>query len=78
MSDDRSLPATDVVDSGLTARELQIVEHVAEGLTTQRIAAELDISTHTVVTHVRHVYAKWGVTSRHELRARYSRLRWGG
>lgn len=76
MSDDRPLPPADAIGVGLTARELQVVEHVAEGLTTQRIAAELAISTHTVVTHVRSVYVKWGVTSRHELRTRYSRLRW--
>lgn len=77
MLDDQSLSSIDGLGVGLTARELQVVEHVAAGLTTQQIAAELAISTHTVVTHVRNVYVKWGITSRHELRTRCSRLRWG-
>lgn len=62
----------------LTARETQVVERVAAGLTTQQIAADLAISTHTVVTHVRHVYTKWGVTSRRELARRFTDLRAAG
>jgi DNA-binding CsgD family transcriptional regulator/tetratricopeptide (TPR) repeat protein len=61
--------------SGLTAREFQVVERVAAGLTTQQIATDLFISTHTVTSHVRHVYTKWGVASRRELAARFRQHR---
>lgn len=59
--------------SGLTSRELQVVERVAAGLTTQQIASDLFISSHTVISHVRHVYAKWGVSSRRALAERFTR-----
>jgi DNA-binding CsgD family transcriptional regulator/tetratricopeptide (TPR) repeat protein len=64
-------PSTAGTDGGLTARERQVAERVAAGLTTQQIASDLFISAHTVTSHVRHVYAKWGVSSRAELSARY-------
>lgn len=60
---------------GLTSREQQVVERVAAGLTTQQIASDLFISSHTVISHVRHVYAKWGVSSRRELAARFQAQR---
>ena len=63
---------TEQAVTGLTARELQVVERIAAGLTTQQIASDLFISTHTVISHVRHVYTKWGVSSRRELTARFS------
>ncbi|MBO9050408.1 ATP-binding protein [Curtobacterium flaccumfaciens] len=62
---------------GLTAREAQVVERVAAGLTTQQIASDLFISTHTVTSHVRHVYTKWGVASRRELAERFRKHRSG-
>jgi len=62
---------------GLTAREAQVVERVAAGLTTQQIASDLFISTHTVTSHVRHVYTKWGVASRRELAERFRQHRSG-
>ncbi|WP_170159986.1 helix-turn-helix transcriptional regulator [Frondihabitans australicus] len=57
-------PSTD-----LTNRELEVLARVAAGLTTQQIAADLFISPHTVTSHVRHMYAKWGVNSRRALRS---------
>lgn len=69
--------APDRTVTGLTARESQVVERVAAGLTTQQIASDLFISTHTVVSHVRHVYTKWGVSSRRELAARFTAHRAG-
>ena len=65
----------DPAQDGLTSREQQVVERVAAGLTTQQIASDLFISSHTVITHVRHVYAKWGVSSRRELAARFHEQR---
>lgn len=55
---------------GLSARELEITQLVARGLTTGDIAAELVISPHTVRDHVKAVFAKTGVSSRGELVAR--------
>ena len=48
----------------LTARELQIVALVAQGLVNKQIAAELRISEWTVSTHLRRIYAKLDVDTR--------------
>jgi DNA-binding CsgD family transcriptional regulator/PAS domain-containing protein len=42
----------------LSARELEVLQRTARGLTTQQTAAELFIGTATVKTHLAHVYAK--------------------
>lgn len=60
--------------SGLSKRELQVAERVHSGLTTQQIADELHVSPHTVVTYIRHIYAKWGVNSRRDVVERYALL----
>ncbi|MEV0648874.1 helix-turn-helix transcriptional regulator [Phytomonospora sp. NPDC050363] len=52
---------------GLTARELEITEHLSRGLGTGEIAAALFISPHTVRDHVKAVFGKLGVSSRREL-----------
>jgi DNA-binding CsgD family transcriptional regulator len=48
----------------LTARELQIVSLVAQGLPTKRIADMLHITDFTVATHLRRAYAKLNVGNR--------------
>ncbi|MEU9841590.1 helix-turn-helix transcriptional regulator [Actinomadura sp. NPDC048032] len=55
---------------GLSARELEITQLIARGLTTGGIAAELVISPHTVRDHVKAVFAKTRVSSRGELVAK--------
>lgn len=55
---------------GLSARELEITQLVARGLSTGDIAAALVISPHTVRDHVKAVFAKTRVSSRGELVAR--------
>ena len=52
----------------LTPRERQIAALAAAGQQDQAIAARLSISARTVQTHLAHVYAKLGITSRTELR----------
>lgn len=52
----------------LSPREQQVLERVAAGATTQQIADALFMSPHTVVSHIRHIYAKSGVNSRKDLR----------
>ena len=50
--------------SMLTAREREVAELIAEGLTNRQIAARLVISTRTADTHVQHIFGKLGVTTR--------------
>ncbi len=54
----------------LTAREQQITQAVARGLSNQEIAAELFLSAHTVRDHLKAVFAQVGVGSRGELVAK--------
>lgn len=56
-------------DHGLTARENEILLLIARGRHLSQIADELTISTNTVKTHIRHIYAKLAVNSRKELLA---------
>ena len=51
----------------LTPTERDVVNLVSEGLGTKGIAARLFISPRTVQTHLTHVYAKLGLTSRVQL-----------
>jgi DNA-binding CsgD family transcriptional regulator len=48
----------------LTATERAVSRLVAEGLTNGAVARRMYISPHTVNTHLRHVYAKLGVSNR--------------
>lgn len=48
----------------LSAREVEIVELVAEGLTNQEIAERLTISKRTVDNHVSNVFTKTGAKNR--------------
>ncbi len=52
---------------GLTQRESHVVLLLARGFSTKDIAAELNISRHTVHDHIKAIYAKCGVSSRGEL-----------
>ncbi|MGN6577450.1 MAG: LuxR C-terminal-related transcriptional regulator, partial [Nocardioides sp.] len=53
----------------LTETERAVTQLVAEGLTNGAVARRLYISPHTVNTHLRHVFAKLGVSNRVELAA---------
>jgi DNA-binding CsgD family transcriptional regulator len=53
----------------LTATERMVSRLVAEGLTNGAVAKRLYISPHTVNTHLRHVFAKLGVSNRVALAA---------
>jgi DNA-binding CsgD family transcriptional regulator len=57
----------------LTATERAVSVLVAEGLTNGAVARQLYISPHTVNTHLRHVFAKLGVSNRVALAAEVHR-----
>jgi DNA-binding CsgD family transcriptional regulator len=57
-------PATDALIEPLTAREQDVLGHIATGLSNREIATVLNISEHTVKFHVSAVLGKLGVTSR--------------
>ncbi len=50
--------------SGLTAREEEVLAHIAKGLTNRQIAERLVVSEKTVATHVGHILTKLGLPSR--------------
>jgi len=50
----------------LTAREREILDYLAQGMSNKAIARTLDISHDTVKLHVRHILAKLNLTSRVE------------
>jgi DNA-binding NarL/FixJ family response regulator len=50
--------------SGLTDREISVLELVSMGFSNIRIASELSISSETVKTHIRHIMKKLAVTDR--------------
>ena len=43
----------------LTAREREVLRHASGLLSTAEIASELDISIHTVKTHLKNITASW-------------------
>lgn len=56
-----------VDDLGLTKREREVAEVVAEGLSNREVANRLFISVRTVTSHLDHIYTKLGIGSRREL-----------
>jgi DNA-binding CsgD family transcriptional regulator len=57
----------------LTPAEERVAALAAEGLSNKQIAATLYVTVHTVEVHLKHVYAKLGVTSRAQLPQRLAR-----
>ena len=50
----------------LTAREREVLRHLSGLLSAAEIASELDISIHTVKTHLKNIYRKLATTRRGE------------
>ena len=57
-------PGASVQGERLTDRELDVLALIARGMSNREIADELTVSTETVRTHVKHIYAKWGLRDR--------------
>lgn len=50
----------------LSSREMEVLEFITKGFTTDEIAALIKVSRHTVLTYVRRIYAKLEVNSKTE------------
>jgi DNA-binding NarL/FixJ family response regulator len=49
--------------SGLTSREVDVLQLVSRGLSSKEIAARLVISPKTVRNHIEHIYVKIGASN---------------
>jgi DNA-binding NarL/FixJ family response regulator len=63
---DRVFEERPVPLEALTAREVQVLRMMADGLGNKQIAAQLEISDHTAKFHVAQILAKLGAASRAE------------
>jgi DNA-binding NarL/FixJ family response regulator len=67
----KSIPAPNILSASsspaLTARELQVVQCAAKGITNKSIARELHLSEHTIKNYLFRAFEKLGVSSRVEL-----------
>jgi len=57
-------PGRRELPDGLTAREADVLQRIAAGLTNGRIAGALFITEATVKTHINHIFAKTGARDR--------------
>jgi LuxR family maltose regulon positive regulatory protein len=64
LSGDKSAPRGQPLIEPLSERELEVLGHMAEGLSNREIAGKLFISVGTVKTHVHNICAKLAVRSR--------------
>lgn len=72
----RQGPAAGTSDlPGLSPRERQVLDMLAQGHSYKEIAASLGVRYATVRTHIEHIYKKLHVRSRAEAVARYTRRR---
>lgn len=58
--------------SGLTTREREVAGLVAQGYSNRQIAEQLVMSVRTVTTHISHIFAKLGVSSRAAIAAAWA------
>lgn len=59
--------------SGLSSRELQVLEMASLGLTNVQVAQRLSVSVHAIKFHLAAVYRKLGVANRTEAAVAYLR-----
>ncbi|MBI5626414.1 MAG: response regulator transcription factor [Nitrosomonadales bacterium] len=59
-------PVTDKPRAALSTREMEVLELITKGFTSDEIAALLLVSRHTVLTYVRRIYSKLEVNSKIE------------
>lgn len=66
-SDLKDMVQATAEEFGLSPRETEILELLARGFNTERVARELVISNYTVQTHIQHIYTKTGIHRRSDL-----------
>ena len=66
---DKKAPSSNIVSS-LTSREQEILEKLIAGSSYKAIASSLNLSVHTVNSHIRSIYEKLQVTTRGEAAAK--------
>ncbi len=66
LSGRREFSSEDSLVEQLTAREMEVIQLMAQGLANKQIALALGISEHTVKFHLSSLYAKLGISSRTE------------
>jgi DNA-binding CsgD family transcriptional regulator len=72
-----SMPTIAVGDQpSITPAERVVLGHLLAGLAEKAIAVKLDVSRHTVHSHVKGIYEAYGVNSRSELLARFIDSTW--
>jgi DNA-binding CsgD family transcriptional regulator len=52
------------LEAGLTAREVDVLRLVAQGLSAKQVASRLVISPKTARNHIEHIYVKIGASNR--------------
>jgi pimeloyl-ACP methyl ester carboxylesterase len=67
LRDETGAPRATITDGPLTAREYQVADLIADGLTNAEIAKALGVSVRTVDAHVEHVRTKLGVRARTQI-----------
>ncbi len=61
-----TIPRTDNQIAPLTNREVEVLRFVAKGFSYSEIASILELSQHTVTTHIKNLYKKLSVGSKNE------------
>jgi LuxR family maltose regulon positive regulatory protein len=64
--DDRSASAVPILVESLSAREMEVLKHLAEMLRTEEIAAAMYVSVNTVKSHVRSILRKLSASRRND------------
>jgi LuxR family transcriptional regulator, maltose regulon positive regulatory protein len=73
----RSAPVAPRVASGLSERELEVLERIAAGDSNKLIARAFDLSPHTVKRHVANILDKLGASTRGQAAARWREIEAG-
>lgn len=64
-------PGAALEGKDLSGRQTDVLHLLLRGMSEKEVARELGVSTHTVHTHVKKLYAQFGVSSRGELLAKF-------
>jgi len=60
-------PQEHCLSGGISERELEVIKRLVSGKRPKEIAALMNLSYHTIVTHKRNIYAKLGISNSIEL-----------